>query len=68
MKADELRNMSSDELHARERELTDAIFHLRLRRATAQLTSPAKLRSSRRDLARVKTLLHERAGQGKAQA
>jgi large subunit ribosomal protein L29 len=68
MKPADFRHLSSDELRVREQELTDEIFHLRLRRATAQLTSPAKLRSSRRDLARVKTLLHERAGQGKAQA
>ena len=68
MKTHELRNLSSDELRARERDLTDEIFHLRLRRATAQLSSPMKLRASRRDLARVKTLLRERTGQGDAKA
>jgi large subunit ribosomal protein L29 len=61
MKVTELRNMSTDELHARERELTDEVFHLRLRRATAQLSNPMKLKQSRRTLARVKTLLGERA-------
>jgi large subunit ribosomal protein L29 len=66
MKVHELRGLTVDELHARERELTDEIFHLRLRRATAQLTNPAKLRQSRRALARVKTLLRERAIQGEA--
>jgi large subunit ribosomal protein L29 len=60
-KVAELRNMSVDELHARERELTDEVFHLRLRRATAQLSNPMKLKESRRTLARVKTLLGERA-------
>ncbi len=65
MKVADLRNLSVDELHARERELTDEIFHLRLRRATAQLTNPMKLRESRRTLARVKTLLRQRA-QGEA--
>jgi len=64
MKIAELRNLSIDELHARERELSDEIFHLRLRRATSQLTNPMKLRESRRTLARVKTLLSERAPQG----
>ncbi len=64
MKIGELRNLSTDELHARERELADEIFHLRLRRATSQLTNPMKLRESRRTLARVKTLLRERAPQG----
>ena len=66
MKIRELRDLSLDELRTRERELTDEIFHLRLRRATAQLTNPMKLRESRRTLARVKTLLRERAPQGVA--
>ena len=66
MKVTELRNLSDAELQVRERELTDEIFHLRLRRATSQLTNPRKLRQSRRTLARVKTLLHERASQGDA--
>jgi large subunit ribosomal protein L29 len=66
MKFAELRDLSPDELRVRERELTDEIFHLRLRRATAQLTNPMKLRQSRRTLARVKTLLHQRAAQGEA--
>jgi large subunit ribosomal protein L29 len=66
MKIAELRDLSVDELRARERELVDEIFHLRLRRATAQLTNPMKLRQSRRTLARVKTLLRERVPQGGA--
>jgi large subunit ribosomal protein L29 len=66
MKIGELRDLSVDELHVRERELADEIFHLRLRRATAQLTNPSKLRESRRTLARVKTLLRQRALQGEA--
>ena len=64
MKIGELRDLSVDELHARERELADEVFHLRLRRATAQLSNPMKLRESRRTLARVKTLLRERAKAG----
>ena len=66
MKVTELRNLSDTELQVRERELTDEIFHLRLRRATAQLTNPMKLKQSRRTLARVKTILRERAPQGVA--
>ncbi|MFN8543025.1 MAG: 50S ribosomal protein L29 [Candidatus Binatia bacterium] len=64
MKIGELRELGQDELRAKERELGDEIRHLRMRRATAQLASPAKLRSTRRDLARVKTLLRERQGTG----
>jgi large subunit ribosomal protein L29 len=66
MKTSELRSLSVDELRVRERDLLDEVFHLRLRRATAQLTNPMKLRESRRTLARVKTLLAERAAQGEA--
>lgn len=64
MKLRELKDLSVDELRARERELTDEIFHLRLRRATAQLTNPMKIRESRRALARIKTLLQQRTVRG----
>ena len=66
MKAAELRTLSTDELRTRERELGEEMFHLRLRRATAQLTNPMKLRENRRTLARVKTLLRQRVSQGEA--
>ena len=58
----ELRDMTDDELRSRERELGDELFRLRLRRAAGQLASPMKPRDTRRTLARVKTLLRERAG------
>ena len=52
--------MTDDELRARERELADELFHLRLRRATSQLANPMKVRETKRDLARVKTVLQQR--------
>jgi large subunit ribosomal protein L29 len=61
MKAQEFRDMSDDELQHRMTELTDALFHLRLRRATAQLPNPMKVRETKRDLARAKTILRQRA-------
>jgi large subunit ribosomal protein L29 len=64
MKPSELRDLSVDELKHREHELTDEVFHLRLKRASAQLPNPMKMRESRRALARVKTLLRERAPGG----
>ena len=60
MKLRELKELSVDELRNRERELIGEVFHLRLRRATAQLPNPMKMRETRRTLARVKTLLRER--------
>jgi large subunit ribosomal protein L29 len=62
MKPQQARDMSTDELTVRERELTEALFHLRLRRATSQLANPMKVRETRRDLARVKTVLRQRTG------
>ena len=66
MTAEKFRELSTDELHVRERELVEELFHLRLRRATAQLANPMKVRETRRDLARVKTVLRERTGGGTA--
>jgi large subunit ribosomal protein L29 len=64
MRAEKLRELSADELGVRARELTEELFHLRLRRATSQLPNPMKVRETRRDLARVKTILRERARAG----
>jgi len=61
MKASEVREMTDAELHTREHELVDELFHLRLRRATSQLANPMKVRETKRDLARVKTALRQRA-------
>ena len=61
LKPQELRDMSDDELKARVGELGEELFHLRLRRATSQLSNPMKVRETRRDLARVKTVLRQRA-------
>jgi large subunit ribosomal protein L29 len=62
MKPRAVREMSDAELRARARELDEELFHLRLRRASAQLPNPMKVRETRRDLARVNTVLRERAG------
>jgi large subunit ribosomal protein L29 len=64
VKLRDLKDLSLDELKHRERELTDEVFHLRLKRAGSQLPNPMKMRESRRALARVKTLLRERAAGG----
>jgi len=65
VKLRDLKELSVDELRNRERELVGEVFHLRLRRATAPLPNPMKIRETRRALARVKTLLRERtAGPG----
>ena len=66
MKLRDLKDLSLEELKTRERELVDEVFHLRLKRATSQLPNPMKMRETRRNLARVKTLLRERTASGVA--
>ena len=61
MKAQQFRDMTDTELHARLTELTDELFHLRLRRATSQLSNPMKFRQTKRDLARLNTVLRQRS-------
>ena len=61
MKPAELRDLGSDELGAKERDLTDQLFRLRIQKSMGQLEAPAKMRSVRRDLARVKTFLRQKA-------
>jgi large subunit ribosomal protein L29 len=60
-KAAEFRDLSVEDLRQRERELDEELFRLRIQKATAQLEQTSKLRSTRRDLARVKTVLREKA-------
>ena len=63
MKAAELRDLGGDELGAKERELTDQLFRMRIQKSMGQLESPDTMRTVRRDLARVKTVLRmKRAG------
>ena len=54
------RELSIDELRSKERELDDQLFRLRIQKSMGQLDVPLKVRAVRRDLARVKTLLHEK--------
>jgi large subunit ribosomal protein L29 len=65
MRAEKIRELSNDELRQKQTELTEASFHLRLRRATGQLANPMKVRETKRDLARVLTILGERARRGR---
>ena len=60
MRPSELRDLSEGELEARTRELEEELFMLQLKRATSQLENPMKLRGVRRDLARCRTIKHER--------
>ena len=61
MKAAEIRELSVDDLRVRERDLDDQLFRLRIQKSMGQLEAPAKVRGVRRDLARIKTILREKA-------
>jgi large subunit ribosomal protein L29 len=62
MKAAELQDLGVDELGARERELADQLFRMRIQKSMGQLEVPEKLRTVRRDLARVKTVMRQKRG------
>ena len=59
-------DMTDDELLAQEKELKAELFNLRFQMATSQLSNPLVIRDTRRNIARVKTILRQR--QIKAQA
>jgi large subunit ribosomal protein L29 len=62
MKAGELRDLGADELGVKERELTDQLFRMRIQKSMGQLEAPDKMRTVRRDLARIKTVLRQKQG------
>ncbi len=61
MRAADLRELTEEELAAKLRELEEEIFNLRFQAAAKQLENTARLGQCRRDIARIKTVLRERA-------
>jgi large subunit ribosomal protein L29 len=61
MKIKEIKELSVEELQARKRELNKEGFNLRLQRQTGQLEKPSQIRSIRREIARVETILTQRS-------
>ena len=68
MKPDKVREMSADELRTRERELQEQLFRLRFQKSLGQLDNAVKIRETRRDIARVKTVLRQKQQQAQAPA
>ena len=60
MKPADARELSVDELEMRERDLEDQVFRLRIQKSMGTLEAPNKVRTTRRDLARIKTILREK--------
>jgi large subunit ribosomal protein L29 len=59
-KVGEIRELAVDDLQARAKDIDDQLFRLRIQKSMGQLEAPTKIRTLRRDLARVKTILRER--------
>lgn len=62
MKASELRSKDANELSKELESLLKAQFNLRMQRATQQLSNTSQLGKVRRDIARVRTIMAEKAG------
>jgi large subunit ribosomal protein L29 len=60
MKANELREMSVEDLESKLEELTTEGFNLRFRSATESIENPMRFRAIRRDIARLQTILREK--------
>ena len=62
MKASEFRDLSIEELSVKEKELAESLFNLKFQHATGQLDNTGQLKKTRKDIARVKTILVEKRG------
>lgn len=56
-----LRALTAVELEGKARDLKKELFNLRFQAATGRVENPAKIKVTRREIARVKTVLHEKA-------
>ena len=61
MKVKKIRELSDAELVAKEKDLKGELFNLRFQAATGQLDNPMRIREVRKTIARVKTIMTERA-------
>jgi large subunit ribosomal protein L29 len=59
MKAKELRELTEEELKEKERESSQELFNLRFQKATGQLGNTAEIPKTKRELARIKTVIRE---------
>ncbi|MGC1373164.1 MAG: 50S ribosomal protein L29 [Candidatus Sulfotelmatobacter sp.] len=64
MKAEKIRNLTEEEMKHQERDLADQLFKLKFQLNMGQTESLKKIRGLRKDIARIKTILGERARTG----
>lgn len=60
MRPSEIRNMTVDELSAKEQELRRELFNLRFQQATGEIQNPMRIRTVKRDIARILTIKTEK--------
>ena len=61
MRAREIKELTAEELLKREKELKEEIFNLRFQHSTGQLDNTARLKQIKKDIARVETVLRQKA-------
>ena len=61
MKAEEIRALSSEEMERKLTELKHELFNLRFQHEVGQLENPSKMKQTKREIARIKTVLNEMA-------
>jgi large subunit ribosomal protein L29 len=61
MKARELKELTAEELLKREKDLKEEIFNLRFQHSTGQLDNTARLKQVKKDIARLETILRQKA-------
>ena len=60
LKASTFREMTSDEIRQKLRDMSEELFNLRFRNSMKQLDNPLQIREARRAMARLKTILRQR--------
>jgi large subunit ribosomal protein L29 len=59
MKASEIRDMNPDEMHRKVSDLKEELFNLRFQHEIGQLENPQRMKQTKRDIARLKTIIQE---------
>ncbi len=59
MKASEIIELSLEEMHRKETDLKEELFNLRFQHEIGQLENPQKMKQTKRDIARIKTVIRE---------
>ena len=59
MKASEIRDMNLDEMHSKVSDLREELFNLRFQHEIGQLENPQRMKQTKRDIARMETIIKE---------